>query len=74
MDLDLGDFDFDANDIIPETKMTLKEIFSGDVNDNNYDLNKIKQDLWGNDNIDFTKANGNDINFQFPQTNINISK
>ena len=77
---DLPDFDignFYINDIEPEPSVTLKKLFSGDVNDEIYiNLNKIKQPLWGDENTNTNISNPNkgNINIKLPDANINVKE
>ena len=61
---DIGiDDDFEQEDILDnlaEPQITLKEIFSGNIDDKNLNLNIIKQDLWGNE--DFNHEESNNLN------------
>ena len=45
---------------LTEPPLTLKEIFSGNIDDKNLNLNIIKQDLWGNE--DFNHEESNNLN------------
>ena len=68
---------FDIDDIELEPSVTLKNLFSGDINDEIFiNLNKIKQPLWGNENINTNIPNPNikNINIQLPETNLNLKK
>ena len=74
---DIDDFDdFERDDILnnlAEPPLTLKEIFSGNVDDNNFNLNLIKKDLWGNEEISRDEESNNlnslEIDISNPEIN-----
>ena len=67
--------EFDINDIEFEPSVTLKNLFSGDINDEiDIFLKKKNQEFWGNkinNNLEEKKAN---IELKLPQADINIEK
>ena len=75
-DIDFDLNDFDSNDIPFRPKITLNEIFSGDVNVKDIKLNIEKQELWENEIFNPFNSIDADINIELPEanTNINIEK
>ena len=63
--------DFDVVDILFDP--SLKDLFSGDVNDE-INLNIVKQKLWDNENEILPGSNNADILIKLPNNNISISK
>ena len=75
-DFDYGDFysndNINVKDIPLKQRINLKEIFSGDVNDKDINLNVVKQDLWENEIFNPFNSSDTDINIQLPEVNGNI--